>query len=35
MLMRRHIAASRKNIENKIAEEITQKEQTKIQPIKS
>jgi DNA-binding GntR family transcriptional regulator len=35
MLMRRHIAASRKNIENKIAEEITQKEQTKIQLIKS
>jgi DNA-binding GntR family transcriptional regulator len=35
MLMRRHIAASRKNIENKIAEEITQKEKTKIQPIKS
>jgi len=35
MLMRRHIAASRKNIENKIAEEITQKKQTKIQPIKS
>jgi DNA-binding GntR family transcriptional regulator len=30
MLMRRHIAASRKNIENKIAEEITQKEQTTI-----
>jgi len=35
MLMRRHIAASRKNIENKIAREIIQKEQTKIQSIKS
>jgi len=35
MLMRRHIAASRKNIENKIAIEIAQKEQTKIQLIKS
>jgi len=35
MLMRRHIAASRKNIENKIAKEIIQKEQTKIQSIKS
>lgn len=35
MLMRRHIAASRKNIENKIAKEITQKEETKIQLIKS
>ena len=30
MLMRRHIAASRKNIENKIAEEIIQQEQTTI-----
>lgn len=35
MLMRRHIAASRKNIENKIAKEIIQKEKTKIQSIKS
>ncbi len=35
MLMRRHIAASRKNIENKIAKQITQKEPTKIQSIKS
>jgi len=35
MLMRRHIAASRKNIENKIAEEITHKQQTNIQLIKS
>ncbi len=35
MLMRRHIAASRKNIENKISKEIAQKEQTKIQLIKS
>ncbi|MBL4823182.1 MAG: GntR family transcriptional regulator [Colwellia sp.] len=35
MLMRRHIAASRKNIENKIAKEIIQQEQTKIQLIKS
>lgn len=30
MLMRRHIAASRKNIENKIAEEIIHKERSKI-----
>lgn len=35
MLMRRHIAASRKNIENKIAKEIAQKEQANIQLIKS
>jgi len=35
MLMRRHIAASRKNIENKISKEIIQKEQKKIQLIKS
>ncbi|NQY88960.1 MAG: GntR family transcriptional regulator [Colwellia sp.] len=35
MLMRRHIAASRKNIENKISKEMTQQEQTKIQLIKS
>ncbi|KGJ92019.1 GntR family transcriptional regulator [Colwellia psychrerythraea] len=35
MLMRRHIAASRKNIENKIAKEMAQKEQNKIQLIKS
>lgn len=35
MLMRRHIAASRKNIENKIAKEIAQKEQVNIQLIKS
>jgi len=35
MLMRRHIAASRKNIENKISKEIIQKKQTKIQSIKS
>lgn len=33
MLMRRHIAASRKNIENKIAKEIAQKEQVNIQLI--
>ncbi|HCH69985.1 MAG TPA: GntR family transcriptional regulator [Colwellia sp.] len=30
MLMRRHIAASRKNIENKIAEEIIHKDRSKI-----
>ncbi len=35
MLMRHHIAASRKNIENKIAKEIALKEQTNIQIIKS
>jgi DNA-binding GntR family transcriptional regulator len=35
MLMRRHIAASRKNIENKIAIELTGKDQTKIQLIQS
>lgn len=35
MLMRRHIAASRKNIENKIAKENAHKEHAKIQLIKS
>jgi DNA-binding GntR family transcriptional regulator len=35
MLMRRHIAASRKNIENKIAKELAHKEQVNIQLIKS
>jgi DNA-binding GntR family transcriptional regulator len=35
MLMRRHIAASRKNIENKIAQEIAHKEQANIVLIKS
>ena len=35
MLMRRHIAASRQNIENKIAQEIAHKEQATIVLIKS